>query len=129
MLPMTSPEERTKPRVTDAPLKIWLNYGDLARDCTHRDCTYEEDVTWCEDNVSDSDVLYVRADVAEAQLLAAQADAARYRWLAPRLLAADFAWGDPPIPVIVFEWPANVGVGGNCDMNIDAALSTSETKP
>lgn len=51
-------------------------------------------------------------------------DAARYRWLRDRLLAADFAWGDPPRPVLVFEWPRDVGVGGDCDKNIDAAMQS-----
>jgi hypothetical protein len=49
-------------------------------------------------------------------------DAARYHWLSARLLAADFAWGDPPQPALVFAWPKDVAVGGNCDMNIDAAM-------
>lgn len=49
-------------------------------------------------------------------------DAQRYRWLRGRLLAADFEWGDPAVPVLVFSWPADVGVGGDCDMNIDAAM-------
>jgi hypothetical protein len=120
---MTSPAELAQPRVTDAPLKIWLNYGDLARDCTHRECTYEEDVTWCEDNVFDSDVMYVRADVAEAQLLAAQADADRYRWLVQnRLHGVRHPIGD--------AWGMSEVIYGD-DLNaaIDAQLSTSEPTP
>lgn len=50
-------------------------------------------------------------------------DAARYRWLWGRLLAADFAWGDPPQPVLVFAWPKDVPVSGNCNSNIDAAIA------
>ena len=75
---------------------------------------------------------YARAAIrAYAQsLVQPDVDARRYRWLRDRLLAADFAWGDPPTPVLVFKWPANVGVGGNCDQNVDAAIaSQQEPKP
>jgi hypothetical protein len=51
-----------------------------------------------------------------------QKDAARYRWLRDRLLGADFDWNDSGECVLVFSWPKSVPVGGNCDMNIDAAL-------
>ena len=58
------------PRVADAPTVLWLNYGDIERDCTHRECYEAGDVTWCEDAVFDSDVKYVRADEGDSGLLA-----------------------------------------------------------
>jgi hypothetical protein len=57
------PDERP-PRVTGSPDAIWLNYGDIDRDCTHAECYLSGDVSWCQDNVFDSDVKYVRADLA-----------------------------------------------------------------
>lgn len=51
------------------------------------------------------------------------ADANRYRWLRDRLIAADFDWNETGQSVLIFEWPENVSVGGNCDMNIDAAIA------
>ena len=53
------------PRVTDAPKELWLNYGDIERDCTHRECYEAGEVTWCQDPVFGSDVKYVRADEAD----------------------------------------------------------------
>jgi hypothetical protein len=47
-------------------------------------------------------------------------DAERYQWLKTRLLGADFDWQERC--VLVFDWPKDVGVGSNCDMNIDAAM-------
>ena len=52
-------------------------------------------------------------------------DAARYRWLKNRLLGADFNWNETDLSVLVFEFPRDVGIGGNCDKNIDAAMATS----
>lgn len=52
------------PKIIDAPDTIWLNYGDIERDCTHAECYREGDVTWCQEPVFDSDVKYVRADDA-----------------------------------------------------------------
>ena len=54
----------TPPRVLDAPEEIWLNYGEIERNCTHRECCASGEVTWCEDSVFQSDVRYVRADIA-----------------------------------------------------------------
>jgi hypothetical protein len=51
-----------------------------------------------------------------------EADAKRYQWLKTRLLGADFDWQETGDCVLVFEFPSRVGVGGNCDMNIDAAM-------
>lgn len=61
----------------------------------------------------------------EQRIAELEAKAARYDWLSPRLLAADFEWGADKVPVLVFKWPADVGVGGNCDKNIDAAIAKS----
>lgn len=47
------------PVVTGSPDTIWLCYGDLDRDATHRECV---EVLWCEDKQHPSDVRYVRAD-------------------------------------------------------------------
>jgi hypothetical protein len=66
---------------------------------------------------------YIASLVAENSDL--RQDAERYRWLREQMLAADFDWQGEC--VLVFKWPRNVGVGGNCDMNIDAArLSAKE---
>lgn len=63
-----------------------------------------------------------------AKLARREVDAGRYQWLRERLLAADFAWGDPPCQVLVFSWPSNVAVGGDCDQNIDAARAAAPTE-
>lgn len=62
-------------------------------------------------------------DAQAAEIAALKADAARYRYLSPRLLAAEFDWNETDECVLIFSWPRNVGVGGNCDMNIDAAIA------
>ena len=49
------------PKVTEAPAHIWLNYGDIERDCIHSECARSGEVTWCEDPQDASDVQYVRA--------------------------------------------------------------------
>jgi hypothetical protein len=50
-------------KVTDAPLSIWLNYGELEHDDTH-DNLHREDgqITWRDIQIDSSDVKYVRAD-------------------------------------------------------------------
>lgn len=60
-------EEMPKPRILDAPKRIFMNYGDIERDATHDECVRLGDVTWCEDPIFDSDVEYVRADLAATQ--------------------------------------------------------------
>ena len=74
------------PRVTDAPERIWLVYGDIERDCTHWECVRDGDVGWCEDKQYGSDVAYVIADHADAyaeqmarELLKATAEFAAYK--------------------------------------------------
>lgn len=52
-----------EPRVTDAPQTVWLVYGDLERDATHRECCESGEVTWCEDAQFAADVRYLRADL------------------------------------------------------------------
>jgi hypothetical protein len=66
-------QEFMRLKVTGAPDEIWLNYGDIERDCTHTECVRDGEVTWCEDSAFESDVKYVRADRLEA----AEKDAAR----------------------------------------------------
>lgn len=70
------------------------------------------------------DQLRGHIETAAAQAQKDSLDAARYRWLAPRLIAADFDWNETGKCVLVFEWPANVAIGGNCDQNIDAAMNS-----
>jgi hypothetical protein len=53
------------PIVTGAPPSIYLVYGDIERDCTHKECDEAEAVTWCSDRQFDSDVEYVRADLLD----------------------------------------------------------------
>lgn len=59
------------------------------------------------------------------ELAANKRDAERYRWLRERLLGADFDWNENGITVLAFEFPRNVGIGGNCDKNIDAAMAAN----
>ena len=70
------------PRVTDAPAEIWLVYGDIELDSTHRECCASGEVTWCEDSQFESDVRYVRGDVAQqadAELTKLRAECERLR--------------------------------------------------
>jgi len=60
-------DEMKDPVVTESPEFIWLQYGDIERDCTHEECCRDGCVTWCEDAQFDSDVKYVRADIHKAQ--------------------------------------------------------------
>lgn len=74
-----------EPRVTDAPEAVWLVYGDIDRDSTHRECCASGEVMWCEDAQFAADVRYLRADLLyiEARQIAAQEVAAeRERWRA-----------------------------------------------
>ena len=63
-----------EPSVTGSPETIWLVYGDLECDDTHRECCASGEVTWCEDRQFDSDVRYVREDVSELKGLRELAD-------------------------------------------------------
>ena len=45
------------PRVSGAPDRIWLNYGELDEDVEHEQCA---EVTWCAEKMGDSDVEYRR---------------------------------------------------------------------
>ncbi len=62
--------EQAPPRVTDSPRVIWLQYGDIERDCTHAECYRDGDVTWCDDKQFESDVMYVNGAHHERILLA-----------------------------------------------------------
>ena len=59
---------------------------------------------------------------SNAGLDADKRDAERYRWLRNRMLGADFNWNESGVTVLVFEFPGNVGIGANCDKNIDAGM-------
>jgi hypothetical protein len=61
-----------------------------------------------------------------AEIDALRIDAERYRYLRDRLVAADFDWNETGDCVLIFDWPKNVPVGGNCDMNIDAAVASAK---
>ena len=68
-------------------------------------------------------ILTAENDALAAEVERLRKNSERYEWLAPRLLAADFDWNESGECVLIFSWPATVGVGGNCDQNIDAALA------
>ena len=52
-----------KPRVTDAPIEIWLQYGDeLLVDTPHSTLSRDGEVSWCDSQVFPCDVKYVRSD-------------------------------------------------------------------
>ena len=54
-------------KITGSPETIWLNYGDIDRDDTHKNCARDGEVTWCDEAVFYSDIKYVRADIAQAR--------------------------------------------------------------
>lgn len=59
---------------------------------------------------------------AETEIEGLRQDAMRYRWLRKRLMAADFDWQDSGECALVFSWPKECAVSGNCDATIDAAM-------
>lgn len=59
------------------------------------------------------------------ELTATIRDAERYRWLRDRLLGADFDWNKSGVTILAFEFPRNIGICGNCDKNIDAAMANA----
>lgn len=58
------------PKVIDAPERIWLNVGDIERDCTFDELSSNE-VSWCWHQVDQADVAYIRADTVPALITAA----------------------------------------------------------
>ena len=62
---------------------------------------------------------YLRLEMENSLLVN---DAARYRWLRERLMAADFDWQERGECALVFVWPKDCAVSGNCDATIDAAM-------
>ncbi len=74
-----------KPRVTDTPIEIWLQYGDeLLVDTPHSTLARDGEVSWCDSQVFPFDVKYVRSDEVDrlrARVAELERDAARYRWL------------------------------------------------
>lgn len=50
-------------------------------------------------------------------------DARRYRYLRDNMISAEFDWNESGETVLVFKFPGNVGIGGDCDKNIDAAIA------
>lgn len=63
----------------------------------------------------------IEALAKENELL--RKDAERYRWLRDRAIGIDFDWSGDGITALCFEMPDGVAYGGNCDRNIDAAMS------
>ena len=62
-------QDSPTPKVIDAPLHIWLVYGEIEHDGTHAELARHDDgVTWCEDKQFESDVLYVRADYFDRRI-------------------------------------------------------------
>ena len=67
-----------QPRVTDAPIEIWLQYGDeLLVDTPHSTIARDGEVSWCDSQVFPFDVKYVRSD--EIERLRAEIDDLRAR--------------------------------------------------
>ena len=61
-------------------------------------------------------------DIATVEAEQIRREAARYRWLRDRMMAADFDWQESGDCALVFEWPKECAVSGNCDATIDAAM-------
>jgi hypothetical protein len=100
-------ELRTELAYMTAQRDSWIALMDIARE------------------VYDTTAAKALADMNAADIDADRLDAQRYRWLRTRLSAADFFYSEPPRCVLVFDWPENVAVGGNCDQNVDAALASA----
>jgi hypothetical protein len=49
-------------------------------------------------------------------------DAERYRWLRERMMAADFNYNESGAQALVFEMPAGLSYGCDCDAVIDAGM-------
>lgn len=70
-------EPENSPSVTGSPDAIWLVYGELDHDDTHRELCASGEVTWCEAPQHPADVRYTRTDLVAERVraaLAAQAD-------------------------------------------------------
>lgn len=111
-----------EPRVDGSPDVVWLVYGDIEVDDTHRECCASGEVTWCEDSQFPSDVQYLRADSDE--LVALRKDAERYRWLSGN------GWADPAFYAIgPREWGCNgiaLLAGPQLDAALDGAMAESK---
>jgi len=94
-----------EPRVTGAPETVWLVYGDLDRDATHRECCDSGEVTWCEDAQFSADVRYLRADLLYqlAREIASTIDAEIERCAALRTVAAQVL-RDMQAQGVLLEW-------------------------
>lgn len=69
----------------------------------------------------DADLVLMRAAMLIEEM---RGDAGRYRWLRERLMAADFDWQESGECALVFAWPKDCAVSGNCDATIDGAMKT-----
>ena len=59
-------------------------------------------------------------------------DATRYRWLRQQFCGVDFDWGfdeGDGKQVLMFNWPAGLPVGANCDKNIDLGITKTKGEP
>ena len=95
-------------------LRRLLNQGSISR------------VIWGMAVICDpaNEIIDPDADTLEAhpRLDAAANDAERYRWLRERLMAADFDWQVSGECALIFSWPKDCAVSGNCDATIDGAM-------
>jgi len=57
------------PEVTDAPVSIWLNVGEIDDDCSFDDLDADNDgVTWCSQRQFQADIQYIRAELVREVL-------------------------------------------------------------
>lgn len=61
-------EDSEEAVVLNAPMTIFLNYGDVDGKQEHADLYSSGEVTWCIDSVYKTDVRYVRADIIEKEV-------------------------------------------------------------
>jgi hypothetical protein len=78
-----------------------------------------------DNHLEEKEPLVAPSDLTDVFAATVERDAARYRWLKERLLGADFDWNESGVTVLAFEFPRNIGIGGNCDKNIDAAMAAN----
>jgi len=83
------------PKLLGAPKSIYLNYGQIERDCLHDDC---DEVTWCASPQDQADVKYVRSDLLEKE----QAENYRLR-IALHEIAEEFAGSECFLPAAAAE--------------------------
>ena len=101
----------------------WLNEGESMKLCMSRGFAGPDACVLDAGHAGQHEY----GDIAEALAEQQRKDADRYRWLRDRYAAADFQWGEHRECVLVFEWPEECSVSGNCDATIDAAMLNATT--